>query len=385
MMNEFSFTINDPSLVQWLQDIQSNNSKENFDKKMEHILKTYYDLTQNMQWNISDNGIDQRLQNMEEKLKNKLDWVEQNFSQKVQLFENTLQQSVSVPIQSEFSKLKDSIDIFRGNVQNASKKGKMGENLIEKIVESYFPGAEISNTTKQAHQSDYHLTLDNHNLLIEVKTYQKNVPTKEVEKFFSDLQNHPTAQCGILISLSSGISKRPKISYEWITDDKGVSKLITFIPNSGTDGHGIIWGILFELMVLGYLENLNKSVSTCEVDMDKVTDMIKNQMQWVDHIINDMNISIQEVQNSHQNIIKQVEKTNHLLVSKWNENTKNLKKLIESYRKFIENGEFTFLPIITNSLTANSGELICKTCSKKYKLESAYKKHVNKCNKDISS
>jgi Restriction endonuclease len=260
----------------------------------------------------------------------------------------------------------------------------MGENLIENVIESYFPGAEISNTTKQAHQSDYHLKLDNYNLLIEVKTYQKNVPTKEVEKFFSDLQEHTNAQSGILISLSSGIAKRPKISYEWITDNKGESKLITFIPNAGTDGNGVIWGILFEIMVLGYLEKLNNSVVDSDIDVNKISDMVINQMQWVDHIINDMNISISEVQNSHQTIIKQIEKTNHLLVSKWNDNTKNLKKLIDSWRIFIEKGEFSFLPIITNCLST-SNQLICKNCSKKYKMESAYRKHIDKCIRNDTS
>ena len=372
-----SVEISDPALLTWVGELQKNNTAQQFNSKIEHILKTYYDLTQRLECSISDNGIDKRIEVMEGKLKDKLDWVEKNFSQKVELFENTMQQSVSIPIQTEFTKLKESIDIFRGNIRGASEKGKMGENLIERIVEDYFPDCEITNTTSQAHQSDYNLFLNGTSILLEVKAYQKNVPTKEVEKFYKDLQGHSNAQAGILISLSSGISKKGKICYEWITDENNNTKLLTFLPNAGMKGDGVIWSILFTLMVMGHVKNINSAHPQKNVDVEKVTEMVKNQMLWIDHITEDMNSIIAESQNTHHNIIKNLQRADHMLVSKWNDNNQRLKKLIETWRSFIEKGECTILPIITNV----AQRLACKGCGKQYKVERHYDKHVKACKK----
>jgi hypothetical protein len=102
----------------------------------------------------------------------------------------------------------------------AANLGKQGESDFEDIVNEFLPSDyELQNVAKTGKCGDFILTWCSHKtnqiykLLIELKNYKNTVPTKEVEKFYRDLQLNQV-DGGLMISLNSKII--------------GVSKIIEF-------------------------------------------------------------------------------------------------------------------------------------------------------------
>jgi hypothetical protein len=102
----------------------------------------------------------------------------------------------------------------------AANLGKQGESDFEDIVDKFLPSDyKLQNVAKTGKCGDFILTWCSHKtnqiykLLIELKNYKTTVPSKEVEKFYRDLQLNQV-DGGLLISLNSKII--------------GVSKMIEF-------------------------------------------------------------------------------------------------------------------------------------------------------------
>jgi hypothetical protein len=104
---------------------------------------------------------------------------------------------------------------------NSSVKGAIGErNVYEELV-NQFPRMEIVPTGQIEHSCDIHVnpTPEDHTTpktIVEVKFYQHQVPTKEVEKFERDVRQSaaPTA----LMIATSSISKKPRLHFEWVDE-----------------------------------------------------------------------------------------------------------------------------------------------------------------------
>ena len=153
---------NETDLRNWLNTIKEHcDTPEAFNAKLVSMLKTYFHLVQNIEWTVFDKSIEERWDHFESKFQGNLEGLTDKLNQKIELFQVQLQESVSKPIQSEFQKLQTSIDVFRGDSMVSSKKGKIGEMQVERQIEDYFPDAEITDKSKQPHQTDYHLKLVN--------------------------------------------------------------------------------------------------------------------------------------------------------------------------------------------------------------------------------
>jgi len=93
----------------------------------------------------------------------------------------------------------------------SSEKGKAGEKEIDTLFAELTSWGPLTNTSKQVHGTDRSCTIRNCRTLIEVKNYSNTVPTKEVEKFYRDMEQHQDAPLGIILSLHSDIcGKRSK-------------------------------------------------------------------------------------------------------------------------------------------------------------------------------
>jgi hypothetical protein len=87
----------------------------------------------------------------------------------------------------------------------SSEKGKAGEKEIDTLFAELTTWGPLLNTSKQVHGTDRSCIIRNCLTLIEVKNYSNTVPTKEVEKFYRDMEQHQTAPFGIFLSLHSDI------------------------------------------------------------------------------------------------------------------------------------------------------------------------------------
>lgn len=83
------------------------------------------------------------------------------------------------------------------------KLGQLGEAEVHAYLSELY---EVMDTTKRGHAGDFIIIVNGLRILIEVKNYSRNVPTKEVDKFYKDIDSNSSVDGGLFISLRSGIS-----------------------------------------------------------------------------------------------------------------------------------------------------------------------------------
>ena len=112
-------------------------------------------------------------------------------------------------------------------------------------------------------------------ILIESKLYKNPVSTKEVEKFYDDLDTTGITY-GLFVSISSSIMCHRRLEYKKIKN-----KHVIFIPNSGFDSMNIVYGILFLRQIHANNSNI-KNISNEIID-EKCT-IIYNSLSYLDSI-----------------------------------------------------------------------------------------------------
>ena len=83
--------------------------------------------------------------------------------------------------------------------------GAMGEKEFDVFVSENTQWLCSENVSKSAHSTDRLVKIHEKEVRCEIKNYSNNVPYKEVDKFFRDLQCHPETGVAFFISLKTGI------------------------------------------------------------------------------------------------------------------------------------------------------------------------------------
>ena len=96
---------------------------------------------------------------------------------------------------------------------NSTIKGQDGENFMYYELNSRFPSAEIIDTHKETGRGDFILK-DDITLLVETKNYKKNVTKPEITKFYRDIDTNHDINCGLFLSLDSGICAKKDFQLE---------------------------------------------------------------------------------------------------------------------------------------------------------------------------
>lgn len=152
--------------------------------------------------------------------------------------------------------------------QNSTIIGQEGENFTFYELNRRFPAAAIEDTRKQAGRGDFIFKEKNFTMLIETKNYKNNVTKPEVDKFYRDIDINHDIQCGILMSLKSGICAREDFQLE-IRDNKP----ILFLHNTAKNMKHIDLAIeLFKLIL-----------KTDDIDLNnkEILDKLKNNIPIV--------------------------------------------------------------------------------------------------------
>jgi hypothetical protein len=365
-------------LITWIKNIKEKSpNNENFNSKLVNMLNVYCHLVQNIEWTIFDKSIEKKWDSFEDHFQGGVDDLVSKLNQKIELLQLQLQESVSGPIKHEFQKLQETIDTFRGDTMISSKKGKMGEMKIQRQIEKYFPECELIDCSKMAHQSDHHLKLHGFTIFIEVKTYQKNVPHKEVIKFYRDLEENPDADAGILLSLSSGIANKPRICYEI---NSATGKPIVYVPNAHeNDGMSVVWSILFAMLVLRYQKTeLSKQTGS---DVQDILEMVRNQLVWIEMAISTIGELKQISKKNYNTISQQLAKSHKEIHQKLDNSEKILQKNVDAWNTYLTEGKTVIVPLPSLTQKRDIDGYICSGCAKAYKKQNYYEKHIATCKK----
>ena len=110
--------------------------------------------------------------------------------------------------------------------QHSTIKGQVGEDFTHHELNKRFPTAEIEDTHTMPGRGDFIMKDKEFTMLIETKNYKNNVTKPEIEKFYRDMENNNDIQCGLFLSLKSGICNREDLHLEVID-----GKPIIFVHN----------------------------------------------------------------------------------------------------------------------------------------------------------
>jgi hypothetical protein len=273
-------------------EIAIKNFKEDMTKQIEQLKETNISIDK-IQFIFTEkyNNLSSTIQNnilnyittSEEKIKNTINEIKDISSQT-----NVQQENIN----NELIK-------FLSQYKISSKKGQFGENLLESILTSIFPSAEIINTTNDSGSGDFILQRkDKIKILLENKNYDStNVSKKEVEKFINDVENQNCS--GIMMSQRTGISSKQNFEID---------------INNGN--------------VLIYIHNMNydsdKILLACDI-IDNLTEKIKD-IEKTDNSIVLSECALIKINEQYQKFISKREE----IINYVNENTKTLITMIKT-------------------------------------------------------
>ena len=110
---------------------------------------------------------------------------------------------------------REKLEVFNQIKNNSAKKGAEGENWIYNELIRDFPSANITDHHTKGKTGDFSIEDGVHHGMIESKDYKSNVPKKEVEKFYKDIENNDQYDYAILASLKSGVVNRQDFCLEF--------------------------------------------------------------------------------------------------------------------------------------------------------------------------
>lgn len=159
---------------------------------------------------------------------------------------------------------------------NSSIKGKVGEDKMKQILTMLFPKNEIEDTHSTPGRGDFIITCRNDKkILIDNKDYSTNVPKKEIDKFEKDIRENADVYGGVLISNSSGVSKKDDFQVDIIN-----SKPVIYIHNTNQNNNKIKCAIdlIESILCANHIDFNDKEISD---KLSKISSEIKRKIHKI--------------------------------------------------------------------------------------------------------
>ena len=113
----------------------------------------------------------------------------------------------------------------------SAKKGQITEALIVQELSDHFPDWTVS-STKATHCGDIIITTPLERIMVEVKNYSGTVPSDQIEKFYSDMDQY---HYGIFVSNSRIAKQKNRIHIQELYNEGTVCGIAILIANSTTE------------------------------------------------------------------------------------------------------------------------------------------------------
>lgn len=186
--------------------------KKDREKKLKDIFNTGYNIHFP---NISDNNQQMEYYTILEKIEE-------------------IKTSSSIDSDSRLDELLQSIQKLTGISNNSSKKGEVGENMLEEIFNKRYGDILYENKAKTSHSGDAWLHLpDKKIIMLESKNYTYRINKDEVEKMEFDMKtNH--IRFGIFASWNSVVQNRKDLDFHTFNHN-GETYMVVIISNLADD------------------------------------------------------------------------------------------------------------------------------------------------------
>ena len=113
-------------------------------------------------------------------------------------------------------KYEDTIISHTTRAQNSTFKGKDGEDFLLGELTTMFPTAEIDDTHATAKRGDFMVRTNEICMMVETKSYNRNVPKPEIDKFYRDVDDpgNNDVNCALLVSMTTGVCNKADFQLE---------------------------------------------------------------------------------------------------------------------------------------------------------------------------
>lgn len=241
---------------------------------------------------------------------------------------------ITLQTDSRRDQLQDQLQSFLGKYTNSTYKGQFGENQLEITLCKLYPTAEVINTTGMTAACDFHLKRENNpTILIETKSYEKNVTLGEVQKFIRDIENQK--EHGIFLSQNSGITTKQNFQIDFIG-----SHIVIYI-------HNVDYSPQLIKLAIDIIDNLSPKLELLITN----SPISNDNLQIENEVLKSINNEYQTFINEKISMIELCKTFNKELLSKLeNMAFPNLDKLLT--------------PHFSNIVTLNTNILLCDICNK---------------------
>jgi hypothetical protein len=185
----------------------------------------------------------------------------------------------NINIEDQVDNLNNIVDELFGISNNSSKKGKLSEELIYKILQNKFKDYVFENTTGKPHHGDILVDIPNkERIMVEIKNYTRTVDTTELTKLKYDM-TYTGIKYSLFISLQTGFTGRKRMEILEF-DFEGDNYYILFVPNIMDEISKIESG----LIVLERIIDLN---TTKNIKLNVIQSNISEYLNELDNVIDD--------------------------------------------------------------------------------------------------
>lgn len=199
------------------------------------------------------------------------------------------------------------------NTKSSQAIGKQGETIVLDLLENtickMFPHSTVKDMTATPHAADFHLwvmtpTGQKLKILVDSKKYKRAVNSDEITKLYVDMDADEECQCGIMISIDSGICTKRQFCFSRTLKQKPVLFLSFQDVGPDTQKDILSWGVhvLSEFVIekndAARQEMLNK--------MDEFVDTMLVSVKDIDSAIRDQMKSVTTMKEMRSKILKSV-------------------------------------------------------------------------------
>lgn len=228
--------------------------------------------------------------------------------------------NINMPTMEKLNSLENALSKLVGN---SSKKGRVGEIILEDIFVNNYQDIVYENKNYTPHSGDAWITLpDKQIIMIESKNYQTTVDKKEVDKLKNDMMTHDI-KYAIMISFNSSIQGTKELDIYTFTHN-GNTYTITMISNLSEDLNRLHFGYQITRKLMGIAEKkFTWVIKDINDSLTELNNIVNKNYLLRDNFINMENI-IHKSLTEHYNILRdyqfEIENKMKEIISKINQN-----------------------------------------------------------------
>ena len=296
--------------------------------------------------------------------------------------ETKVEQNVnSFDLANKISTLDTTLGRLIGLSSTSSKKGELGENLIEKIITEKYGDIKYTDMSKTGHSGDAWIKFDSltDNIMLEIKNYTNKVNKDEIIKMKNDMKTN-NINWGVFISWNSGINNYREFDIETF-NHQGQVYTIIMISNLSNDVDRLDMGIQILRKLISNYSNSEKFpwvTNKIKSDLDKLHEIITINYQlrdWFEEMESSIKSSLNkyynklrdyqlEIDSLVKNIIENINGTvteslvdNDYNYQELHEKYKDNKKIVPVLAKLVDNFQKNNISVEENNLIKENNKV----------------------------